>query len=124
MRKHHLIAALFSVTLGGCASTPHAPIAMIDYSRQTYEGTRYEKPGVDAASQQAIFKTDIDGCEADASRHYEESIARSGQLSQLYGQPLSPQILAKLKRIQVNVCMAGYKQSSDIGKGWTAIHPD
>ena len=123
MRKSHLIAVLISVTLGGCASTPPTPTAKIDYSRQSYEGTRYEKPGVDAASQQAIFKIDIDSCEADASRNYEESIARSGQLSQLYGQALSPHVLAKMKRLQVSVCMAGDNPSSNKGKGWIAVQP-
>lgn len=123
MRKTHLIAALISVILAGCASAPSTSTVKIDYSRQSYDGTRFEKPGVDVSSQQATFKADIDSCEADASRNYQESIARSAQLSQLYGQALSPQVFAKMKRLQVSVCMAGDKASSSKGKGWTAVQP-
>ncbi|MBP1147165.1 hypothetical protein JOE33_004088 [Pseudomonas sp. PvP027] len=123
MRKAHLIAALISVMLGGCASTPPTPTAKIDYSRQSYEGTRFEKQVMNVESQKAAFKADIDSCEAEASRHYQESIARSAQLSQLYGQALSPHVLAKMKELQVSVCMAGDKASSSTGKGWTAVRP-
>ena len=128
MRKTRLITALAFLTLGGCASAPSNssdtstnPTANIDYARQSYEGTRFEKAGVTGALQQATFKTDIDSCEAIANRNYQESIARSAQLSQLYGQALSPQVLAKMKRLQVGVCMAGDKASSSPGKGWTVV---
>jgi hypothetical protein len=123
MRKTYLIAALISVTLGGCISTPATPTAQIDYGRQRYEGTRFEKTGGDSASQQAMFKADIDSCEDEANRNYQESLARSAKLSQLYGQALSPQVLEKMKRLQVGVCMTGDKASSTKGKGWTVVQP-
>jgi uncharacterized lipoprotein YmbA len=130
MHKTRLITALAFLTLGGCASAPSnsstsssstTPTANIDYARQSYEGTRFEKAGVAGALQQATFKSDIDSCEAIANRNYQDSIARSAQLSQLYGQALSPQVLAKMKRLQVGVCMAGDKASSSQGKGWTVV---
>lgn len=123
MRKTYLIAALISLSLGGCTSTPSTPTAQIDYSRQVYEGTRFEKPGGDFSSQQAMFKADIDSCEAEASRNYQESVARSAKLSQLYGQALNPQVLERMKRLQVGVCMAGDKASSSKGKGWIVVQP-
>lgn len=123
MRKTYLIAALISVTLSGCTSTPATPTAQVDYGRQSYEGTRFEKAGGDASSQQTMFKADIDSCEAEASRNYQESLARSAKLSQIYGQALSPQILQKMKRLQVGVCMTGDKASSSKGKGWSVVQP-
>lgn len=123
MRNTYLIAALISVTLGGCTWTPPTPAAQIDYSRQSYEGTRFEKPEGDSSFQQAMFRADIDSCEAEASRNYQESLARTAKLSQLYGQAVSPQVLEKMKRLQVGMCMTGDEASSSKGRGWTVVQP-
>ncbi|UFH50510.1 hypothetical protein [Pseudomonas sp. KNUC1026] len=121
MPNKFIATTLAATLLAGCASAPHTPTTAVDYTRQTYEGTRYEKKGMNAAAQQSEFKVDIDSCEAEANQNYQASLARSAKLAQLYGQPVNPETLAAMKRLQVVTCMAGDRASPDKGKGWAAV---
>ncbi|WP_273821491.1 hypothetical protein [Pseudomonas asplenii] len=112
------LAVVLTTSLAGCATSTATGSANIDYSQQRYESTRFEKPGIAPAVQVGSFKADIDGCEVQAQKHYEESLASSKKLAQLYGQSIKPEVLLEMKRKQVVSCMTGAGQD---GKGWTVV---
>ncbi|UZE28454.1 hypothetical protein [Pseudomonas asplenii] len=113
------LAMVLTTTLAGCATPTATQSANIDYSQRRYESTRFDKPGVALPVQASSFKADIDGCEVQAQKHYEESLASSKKLAQLYGQGIKPEVLLDMKRKQVVSCMTGKGGSGQDGKGWT-----
>lgn len=118
------LTAVLITTLTGCvtSTTPKPSVsANIDYSQQRYEETRFDKAGVTQPAKVVSFKADIDGCEMEAQQHYQEALASSAKLGAIYGQPITPQHLQKMKRLQVVSCMSAPGTSAQAGKGWTII---
>lgn len=113
-----LIGSALIASLTGCASKPNATAGFIDYANQQYENIRFHKPDLPASAQAASFKVDIDACVALAEQSYQESVANSEKLAQIYNRPISPETLQGMRRLQVQTCMTG--QTDSKGKGWIA----
>ena len=118
------LAAILITTVTGC-STPTTPTisvsANIDYSQRRYGDIRFDKPEVSQQAQTISFKTDIDGCEMLAQKRYEETLANSAKLAEIYGQSFTPQTLQSMKRMQVLICMTGKEANAQNSKGWTIV---
>ncbi|WP_434559377.1 hypothetical protein [Pseudomonas sp. R1-6] len=117
------LAAVLITTLTGCSTptTPTSVSANIDYAQLRYEDTRFDKPGMPLPTKATGFKADIDGCEMQAQKHFEEALANSAKLGNIYGQSITPQKLLSMKRMQVLSCMTE-KEANDVNsKGWTII---
>lgn len=115
------LAVVLTATLAGCATPTATESANIDYSQRRYENTRFDKPGVALPVQTSSFKTDVDGCEVQAQKYYEQALASSKKLAQIYGQAIKPEALQEMKRKQVVSCMTGKGGSGQDGKGWTVV---
>ncbi|MHC8320880.1 hypothetical protein ACYZT4_09290 [Pseudomonas sp. GB2N2] len=118
------VAAVLITPLAGCSTPTTPPTSVstnIDYSQRRYEDTRFDKPGISLLVQTISFKTDIDGCEILAQKHYEEALANSAKLANIYGQSITPQTLQSMKRMQVLNCMTGMGANAELGRGWTVV---
>lgn len=111
------LAPVLVFSLAGCATTPAASSSSANYAMLTYDGVSFRKPGLRASQQIASFRPDIDACEAPAQKNYLASLASSSKLSAIYGQPITPEKLLAMKKVEVIDCMTG-NVSKTQGKGW------
>lgn len=107
------VSVLMTMVLAGCAATPPAsPIG--DFRYEDVRFAAQEGHSQDAAR----FKADITACHDLGQRKYESDLKNAKTLSQIYGQSVTPAMLAALRKLMVVDCMTGNATGARNGKGW------